>query len=218
MLVSIFLGAAMLQQDADGAKAKWAEVRAVWDGYAAVTGEMSSVNEVYVFAVRRDGRYLIKTIQNVKGQARSEAMLLSIEQFDGATRINFNALTNEYVVSHDDEPPKWVAPFLRLWGKRPVAEPFDQYDLRLVNDEHQDDGGLIGFLHMFLSSDGGIGLRNRDYTPLFSAEFLLVFGSSVEVHRYPLCKPIVYERHCDREFEWSLPPGARLVERLNGDR
>ena len=230
MLASLLL-VAVAQQDISDVQKKWAEVRAVWDGYAGVTGEMRGWNVVdpfvdrrdwryllKTFVVRRDGRYLLKTFQTMEGQPHSNAVLQSVELFDGKSTVVFDALTKEYAVSHDDEPPKWVNPFLQLWGKIPVEPPFDFHDSMLtsVGDPATPS---FGFFVFFGDSTGSVlVLRNRDFMPLLKNEVSHESGTSVEHNSYPICKPIPHERHVDREFEWSLPPGAKLVDKLKIER
>ena len=219
MLVSIVLGAVLLQQDANIAKAKWDKVRAVWDGYAGVTGAMGYGESVETFAIVRDGRYLVRTKRADDGWYLGTDGQEVVEFFDGVRLIIYSAATNEYMVEDAPEPPEWSVPFQLLWGTKPSADGYSELSEFLSVREGPGPLDYIGFVTTCsIAGVGSLVLRSRNMTPLFTIERIRGMGNSYAVEFYTVCSPIRYERHCDREVEWSLPPGARLVEQLERDR
>ena len=216
MLASIVLGATILQQDNRAVQMKWDEVRAVWDGYAGVTGEMGFGPEKQKFALLRDGRYLVRTVATVNGQEKT----ILVESFDGFQTTTYDGESRRYIVTVDQEPPTWVEPFQMLWGVSFSGHGINSTQERLY--AYPDAGASMGFTGFVLAfgyvGGGALTLRSRDMCPLLEITISDAFGTTVDIERYPVCKPILYKRHCDREIEWSLPPGARLVEHLERDR
>ena len=114
MLTSL-LFMAVAQQDSDDVQEKWSEVRAVWDGYAGVTGERG-YGEPWSFTILRDGRYLVRTKRTVVKSYLGVDGLVTVIHFDGTRRIVYSAITGEYTIEDDPEPPRWSEPFQRLWA------------------------------------------------------------------------------------------------------
>ena len=219
MLVSMVLGVALLQQDADIAKAKWDEVRAVWDGYAGVTIRSDKYRgKRRTATVLQDGRFLIRIEPGTYAIENDIPQVSTVDHFDGERRVLYDVTTNEYVVLADHEAPRWLRSILVLWGKEPLEYPVFDTDLMLITGGYSETYGFTGLALIFTFIAGDVMvLRNRNMTPL--TDIRIVLGpEKVDVILFRDGQPIRNKRNGDREVEWSLPPGARFVEKLDIDR
>ena len=210
----------MLQQDAGDVQKKWTELQAVWDGYAGVTGEMGYGESAKTFAFLRDGRYLMRTKRGQDGSFVSADGHESVEYFDGTRKTTYDSATEEFTLEEEPQQ-KWPVPFLFLWGQWSSYPSSREADQKLMVGDGSSPLNHTGFVTvMDIPGGGSLVLRSRDMTPLYFLE--LVFSKQgkayPEITFFPSCKPIRYQRHCDREVEWSLPPGAQLVDSLTRDR
>ena len=214
MLTSIVLGAALLQQDAGDVRKKWAEVQAVWDRYIGVTVETGSYRaHTRTMTILRDGRYLIEVEPDDYAVEHGMRLYRTVDHFDGKNRVQYDAIKNEYTVVADHDPPDWLYPFLLMWGKDSVPWSPSVYQ---EAPGAQYDVDADWFPLTFIDHHGGLTLmlRSRDLTPHMSFRILSYRRRDFDLQNFASCQPIVYQGHAEWAVEWSVPPGARLVDQL----
>ena len=212
------LGAVLLGQESSDVQKKWGEVRAVWSHYVGVTVETGSYRgHMRTATFLRDGRFLIEVEPYDYAIELDLRQHKTVDYFDGERRIQYDALTNEYVILQDHKPPNWLYPFLLLWGNKSV--PWSPTSFGEDTDVHFDSYEDWYTLAVYDSPPTlMLFLRSHDLTPMTSVRFPVFREEDIEIQDYSRCLPILYQGHAEWAVEWSLPPGAKLVDKLNSHR